>query len=226
MRLSGTTNGAVPGANLTPLYDRQYMTLHSLLEREMRNRVESEKMIRDDVTQTHESISRMCNQIQEVASDLKANLPRLFQETKELRRETQQLTLVYQANVNEIMKLTEAIATRNNSVDQRFEALEKSIQRRNLQDDKDKSQIWDRLCTKSVVQELADKVGCLDMEAHAKFTERKEEHDAGMRTVNDLESKVQASLEEFLRGLNKCDFLYTQCAHANEEFRKQSEKVK
>ena len=148
MRLSGTTNAAVPAANLTPLYDRQYMTLHSLLEREMRNRVESEKMIRDDVTQTQESIARICNQIQEVASDLKANLPRLFQETKELRRETQQLTLVYQANVNEMTKLTEAIATRNNAVDQRFEAVEKSIRERNSRDDKDKSQIWVSLIRK------------------------------------------------------------------------------
>ena len=56
--LSGTTNsvGITPSIGVTPLYDRQYITLHNLLEREMRQRLESEKMIRDDMTQLQEGV--------------------------------------------------------------------------------------------------------------------------------------------------------------------------
>lgn len=59
------TSAQVQGANtgITPLYDRQYITLHQLLEKEMRQRMESERMIRNDMTQLQEGIARLCNQV-------------------------------------------------------------------------------------------------------------------------------------------------------------------
>ena len=48
-------------------------------------------------------MARITNAIQEVATDLKANLPRLFQESRELRRETQQLTIAYNSAAMEML---------------------------------------------------------------------------------------------------------------------------
>jgi len=224
-RLSSTTAGANTQSGLTPLYDRQYITLHNLLEREMRQRVESEKMIRDDMTQLQEAMARICNQIQEVATDLKGNLPRLFQETKELRRDTQQLSLAWNQHSVEMNRLAEIQSKNKSEVDNRFQNIEQKAQDSLAHDRAEKNEMWHKLCTKQVVQDLADKVGCMDMEAHAKFLERRQEYETAMDKIGDLEKKVQQSLDEFLRGVNKCDYLYTQCNNANTEFKKASEKV-
>jgi len=224
-RLSSTTSAANTQSGLTPLYDRQYITLHNLLEREMRQRVESEKMIRDDMTQLQEAMARICNQIQEVATDLKGNLPRLFQETKELRRDTQQLSLAWNSHSVEMNRLSEVMSKNKSESDTRFQNNEQKMQDNLAHDRVEKNEMWHKLCTKQVVQDLADKVGCMDMEAHAKFLERRQEYETSMDKINDLEKKVQQSLDEFLRGINKCDYLYTQCNNANVEFKKASEKV-
>jgi hypothetical protein len=191
----------------------------------MRQRVESEKMIRDDMTQLQEAMARICNQIQEVATDLKGNLPRLFQETKELRRDTQQLSLAWNQHSVEMNRLAELAAKNKSEVDNRFQSNEQKAQDLLAHDRAEKNEMWHKLCTKQVVQDLADKVGCMDMEAHAKFLERRQEYETATDKIIDLEKKVQQSLDEFIRGINKCDYLYTQCNNANNEFKKASEKV-
>lgn len=191
----------------------------------MRQRVESEKMIRDDMTQVQEAMARICNQIQEVATDLKGNLPRLFQETKELRRDTQQLSMAWNQHAVEMNRLGEVQTKQKSESDTRFSAIEQKAQDTLAHDRAEKNEMWHKLCTKQVVQDLADKVGCMDMESHSKFLERRQEYETAMEKLGSMEKKVQQSLDEFLRGINKCDYLYTQCNGANLEFKKASEKV-
>ncbi|CAD7932820.1 unnamed protein product [Amoebophrya sp. A120] len=210
---------------LTSLYDRQYITLHNLLEREMRQRVESEKMIRDDMTSMQEGLARCTNQIHEVSTDLRGNLPRLYQECKELRQDCKALTQAFNAHSMELAKLNEIIAENKSETLMRFEKNEQKAEERLMYDRQEKTDQWAKLCTKQVVQELADKVGCMDMEAHAKFLERKQEYEEAIQQVKSMEEKVNKSLEEFLRGINKCDYLYSQCNQSNNEFQKACSEV-
>eukprot|EP00391_Amoebophrya_sp_Ameob2_P003712 CAMPEP_0179003454 /NCGR_PEP_ID=MMETSP0795-20121207/12696_1 /TAXON_ID=88552 /ORGANISM="Amoebophrya sp., Strain Ameob2" /LENGTH=436 /DNA_ID=CAMNT_0020697483 /DNA_START=108 /DNA_END=1418 /DNA_ORIENTATION=+ len=229
MQLMGTTSGAgassAGGQMLTSLYDRQYITLHNLLEREMRQRVESEKMIRDDMTSMQEGLARICNQIHEVATDLRGNLPRLYQECKELRQDCKQLTIAFNQHSAELAKVNETIDGNRHESNARFERNEAKAEERTLYDRQEKTDMWNKLCTKQVVQELADKVGCMDMESHAKFLERRQEYEEAIGQVKSMEEKVQKSLEEFLRGINKCDYLYSQCNQSNQEFQKACNEV-
>ncbi|CAD7953896.1 unnamed protein product [Amoebophrya sp. A25] len=225
-RFSSTTAGAQPQAGqLTPLYDRQYITLHNLLEREMRQRVESERMIRDDMTSLQEGMARIAGQIHEVATDLRGNLPRLYQECKELRQESRALTQAYNQNVQELHRQNELINRNRNDADLRFDRNEVKAEEQTRDDRSEKNEIWSKLCTKAVVQDLADKVGCLDMETHAKFLERKQEYEDAVSRVKDVEEKLAKSLEEFLRGVNKCDYLYSQCNIANTEYQRAAGEV-
>ena len=75
-------------------------------------------------------------------------------------------------------------------------------------DRNEKSDQWSKLCTKAVVQDLADKVGCLDMETHAKFLERKQEYEDAVNRVKDVEEKLAKSLEEFLRGTSRIFLIF------------------
>ena len=158
LKLSNTTQKVQSLGTNVPVYDRQYMTLHTLQEREMRARVESERAIRDDMTHLQEGLARVCNQIQEVASDLKGNLPRLYQETKELRRETQQLTMAYHQNTAETAKLSENFSDFQREAVERFLSLETHFSDFQTADRSEKNDMWSKLCSKQVVSDLSDRV--------------------------------------------------------------------
>lgn len=151
LRMSNTTSTAVQGIGQVPVYDRQYMTLHTLQEREMRARLESEKMIRNDLTHLTDGLSSVTNQIQEVASDLKGNLPRLYQESKELRRETQQLTIAFHHNTSEVARIGEMLSANFQEVQTRFAKMEEKFAAFQTADRAEKDDMWAKLCSTTLV---------------------------------------------------------------------------
>ena len=103
-------------------------------------------------------MARITNAIQEVATDLKGNLPRLFQETRELRRETQQLTVAYNTAAAEITNVRDLVNANKDETDKRILATEQNAADFKMTDRAEKQEMWNKLCGKNVVQDLADKV--------------------------------------------------------------------
>merc|ERR1712194_432882 len=170
-------------------------------------------------------MARICNQVQEVATDLNCNLPRLFQETKEIRRETQQLAMAYNQVAAENTRLHEQLADHQRETAERFLRLESRFAEFQDSDRTEKGEVWSKLCTKKVVQDLADRVGCLDQESHAKFHERKQEYEKSLEKTAAVGSKVDKALDDFQRGIGKAEYLTSQAALQQREYKKASERA-
>lgn len=214
--------GSIAEVN-TYTMDRHYAELQQMIEKEVRSRMESERIFRENSRTQQETITKLQDEVAELSLELNSKIPKFEQDNVEIRRAHNKFSNLYCENLIEMRKLKEQMEEHCNDVRLDLASMERIFREHEQKVASDKAHMWENLANREVMESIGERVGMLDVEVSNKIVELRTKNVDMITVLDKLEEKISTNMGEFETGIRKCDLVVAQSIELSSDLRQRED---